>query len=112
MNKLTKFTFAVSINAICLTVAIGLSAVAMGSGIPCNQETMPQCASTCDGYTLVGSFNCCSMYLLDCCRRICSVANCVSAENGTPCNEANQGVSTAGATDPNALCTVKGTCLP
>jgi hypothetical protein len=112
MNKLTKFTFAASVNAICLTVALGLAAVAMGSGVPCNQETTYTCDDTCDGATIVGSFNCCSTYGIDCCRRLCSVANCVDAENGTPCNTQNQAISTAGTTDPYGTCTSKGTCLP
>ena len=112
MNKLTKFTFAASINAVCLTVALGLASVAMGGGIPCSQPTTYTCDSTCDGVTLVGSFNCCSTYGLSCCNRMCSVANCVSAENGTPCNTGNQGIATAGVLDPYAICTIKGTCLP
>jgi len=111
MNKFTKITVSIALNAICATLAFGLISVAMAAGVPCNQEVDATCLNTCGGYAEGQAFVCCSTYGTACCRRMCNVVYCV-ADPGEPCNTQAQTAASAGTTDPVGICTDKGTCIP
>jgi hypothetical protein len=112
MNRLTKFTFAAALNAICATIALGMAAVAIAAEVPCGTPVNASCLNTCDGYVAGPSFNCCNNYGTSCCRRLCNTVQCIQDLAGDPCNTQLQTASTSGATVLNTSCTVKGTCLP
>ncbi|HWD39342.1 MAG TPA: hypothetical protein VG944_10865 [Fimbriimonas sp.] len=110
MNRVTRITFAIALNAICATVGLGLAGTAVAGGLNCSVPVNVYCQDGCGAFVQGAAFQCCSTYGTSCCARTCHQITCLQGLGKGPCNQTPQIEATAGATITNTQCVNGNSC--